>query len=73
MGEIVRSPLPIYLHINIPEKSINVRIIKGGELVCQSGESNMEYPINTHGVYRVEVSYHRHPWIYSNPIYIQPR
>lgn len=71
MGEIVKALLPLYLQVSIPAKSISVRIIKDGEQVYQSTESKLEYQINLYGVYRIEVSYHRHPWIYSNPIYIQ--
>jgi hypothetical protein len=71
MGEIIKPLLPIYLLISIPAKSITIRLIKNGELVFHSAESKLEHQINLSGVYRVEVSYHRHPWIYSNPIYVQ--
>jgi hypothetical protein len=71
MGEIIKPQLPIFIKINIPAKSIIARIFRNGKLMYQSMESIFDYQINLPGVYRVEVSYHRHPWIYSNPIYVQ--
>lgn len=70
MGEIIKVQLPIFLQISIPEKSIAVRIIRNGETIFHSNESKFEHQIKIPGVYRIEVAYHRHSWIYSNPIYV---
>ena len=59
-----------------------VRLYKDGRLVAAARGGRLEYPVRESGVYRVEVFLYRYrlgslclgakPWIFSNPIYIQP-
>ena len=71
MGDVISTKIPIRFKISIPAKSGSMRIIKNGEILYRSTESKIEYRAESLGVYRVEVFYHRHPWIYSNPIYLR--
>ena len=59
-----------------------VRLYKDGRLVAASRGGRLDYAVKTPGVYRIEVYLYRRrvgslcfgakPWIFSNPIYIQP-
>ena len=59
-----------------------VRLYKDGRLVAAARGGRLEYAVQTPGVYRVEVFLYKHrlgslclnakPWIFSNPIYVQP-
>jgi hypothetical protein len=59
-----------------------VRLYKDGRLVAAARGGRLEYPVHAPGVYRVEVFLYRYrlgslclgakPWIFSNPIYVQP-
>ena len=59
-----------------------VRLYKDGRLVAAARGGRLEYAVRTPGVYRVEVYLYKHrigslclsakPWIFSNPIYVQP-
>ena len=59
-----------------------VRLYKDGRLVAASRGGRLDYAAKTPGVYRIEVYLYRQrigglcfgakPWIFSNPIYLQP-
>jgi hypothetical protein len=59
-----------------------VRLYKDGRLVAAARGGRLEYAVRAPGVYRVEVFLYKHrvgslclgakPWIFSNPIYVQP-
>ena len=59
-----------------------VRLYKDGKLVAAARGGRLDYSVKTPGVYRIEVYLYRRrigslcfgakPWIFSNPIYIQP-
>lgn len=59
-----------------------VRLYKDGRLVAAARGGRLEYAVRTPGVYRVEVFLYKNrigslclsakPWIFSNPIYVQP-
>lgn len=59
-----------------------VRLYKGGRLIAAARGGRLQYAVTEPGVYRVEVFLYRwrlgslclgaKPWIFSNPIYVQP-
>ncbi len=59
-----------------------VRLYKDGRLVAAARGGRLDYPVYAPGVYRIEAYLYRQriggvcfgakPWIFSNPIYIQP-
>ena len=59
-----------------------VRLYKDGRLVAAARGGRLEYSVHSPGVYRVEVYLYKRrvgglclgakPWIFSNPIYVQP-
>lgn len=59
-----------------------VRLYKDGQLIAAARGGRLEYAVAVPGVYRVEVFLYRtrfgsfclgaKPWIFSNPIYVQP-
>lgn len=59
-----------------------VRLYRDGRLVAAARGGRLEYDVQTPGVYRVEVFLYKYrlgslclvakPWIFSNPIYVQP-
>ena len=59
-----------------------VRLYKDGRLVAAARGGRLEHAVRAPGVYRVEVYLYKHrigslclgakPWIFSNPIYVQP-
>jgi len=59
-----------------------VRLYKDGLLVAAARGGRLQYPVREPGVYRAEVFLYKHrlgnlclnakPWIFSNPIYLQP-
>ena len=59
-----------------------VRLYKDGHLVAAARGGRLDYAVRTPGVYRIEVFLYRRrigslcfgatPWIFSNPIYVQP-
>ncbi|MCX7919811.1 MAG: CehA/McbA family metallohydrolase [bacterium] len=73
MGDELCPSFPIYCHITIPihDKYVMVKLVKDGQVIYREQTHKIVYKLNSPGVYRVEVTYHRHPWIYSNPIYLR--
>jgi hypothetical protein len=70
MGETMVSGMPVRLQVNVPAKFVTIKIIRNGIMIYQTSEPLLEYTVEQPGVYRVEVLYHHHPWIFSNPIYL---
>ena len=66
----------------VPRTRSLVRLYKDGRLVAAARGGRLEYAVRAPGVYRVEVFLYKHrvgslclgakPWIFSNPIYVQP-
>jgi len=74
---------PAFLLIaQTPRTRSLVRLYKDGRLVAAARGGRLEYAVRAPGVYRVEVFLYKHrvgslclgakPWIFSNPIYVQP-
>jgi len=63
--------------VKSPPGRPHIRLIHNGNVVALKNAADLEYPVTESGLYRVEL-YHRpligqpRPWIYSNPIYINP-
>jgi len=61
------------LHVHVPAPA-RVDVFRDGERwVTRRGEGAMEFAPPGAGVYRVEVYRDEHPWILSNPVYLQTR
>jgi hypothetical protein len=61
------------LHVHVPA-SARVDVFRDGELwVTRRGKGVMEFAPPGAGVYRVEVYRDEHPWILSNPVYLETR
>jgi hypothetical protein len=77
MGGLASLEEGLTLSIKSPPGRPHIRLVRNGNVIAAKNESNLEYPVAEPGVYRVEL-YHRpllgkpRPWIYSNPIYINP-
>ena len=75
-------PADLVLTAQSPRTRSLVRLYKDGRLVAAARGGRLEYPVQSPGVYRVEVFLYRtrlgslclgaKPWIFSNPIYVQP-
>ena len=73
---------PFVLIAQAPRTRSLVRLYKDGRLVAAARGGRLEYAVRAPGVYRVEVFLYKHrigslclgakPWIFSNPIYVQP-
>ena len=73
---------PFTLLAQAPRTRSLVRLYRDGRLVAAARGGRLEYAAQTPGVYRVEVFLYKHrigslclgakPWIFSNPIYLQP-
>jgi len=73
---------PLVLIAQAPRTRSLVRLYKDGRLVAAARGGRLEYAVRAPGVYRVEVFLYKRrvgslclgakPWIFSNPIYVQP-
>ena len=73
---------PFVLIAQAPRTRSLVRLYKDGRLVAAARGGRLEYAVGAPGVYRVEVFLYKRrvgslclgakPWIFSNPIYVQP-
>ncbi len=73
---------PLVLVAQAPRTRSLVRLYQDGRLVAAARGGRLEYAVSAPGVYRVEVFLYKHrlgslclvakPWIFSNPIYVQP-
>jgi len=88
MGDDITLPVSarerpgIMLTAQSPRTRSLVRLYKDGRQVAAARGGRLEYAVTEPGVYRVEVFLYRYrlgnlclgakPWIFSNPIYVQP-
>ena len=73
---------PLVLIAQSPRTRSLMRLYKDGRLVAAARGGRLEYRVHSPGVYRVEVYLYKRrvgnvclgakPWIFSNPIYVQP-
>ena len=76
------APPALTLTAQAPRTRSLVRLYKDGRMVAAARGGRLEYAVREPGVYRVEVFLYKHrvgnvcigakPWIFSNPIYVQP-
>jgi hypothetical protein len=77
MGESAVLEKGLTLSIKSPPGRPHIRLIHNGSVIVLENTAVLEYYVTEPGIYRVEL-YHRpligqpRPWIYSNPIYINP-
>ncbi len=80
---VAASERPAFvLTAQAPRTRSLVRLYRDGRLVAAARGGRLEYAVDRPGVYRAEVFLYRHrlgglclgakPWIFSNPIYVQP-
>ena len=62
--------LNVKLKILLPAKDAEIRLFCNGKLVEKKQNFELNYFVKTKGVYRVEIYYQGHAWIYSNHIRI---
>ena len=80
--EAVPGAPAFVLTAQTPRTRSLVRLYKDGRLVAAARGGRLDFPVRMPGVYRIEVYLYRRrigslcfgakPWIFSNPIYIQP-
>lgn len=76
------SPPALTLRVESPRTRSLVRLFRNGRLVASARGGRLDYAVTTPGAYRAEVFLYRwrlgnfcigaKPWIFSNPIYVQP-
>lgn len=70
MGEEVPLGKNSELNVSLPEEA-TLRLIRNGEAIREVLSFELVAPVESAGVYRVEVLRDGRPWIYSNPIYVR--
>jgi len=80
--EITPGESPIRLIATAPRSRSFVRLYRDGKLIATARGGRLEHTVTQPGAYRVEVFVYRRrigslclgskPWIFSNPIYLQP-
>jgi hypothetical protein len=58
------------LHVRVPEPA-RIRLLRDGQICAERTSSELDHPIELHGVYRVEATVDGRPWIFSNPVYLR--
>ncbi len=81
-SETAAQPAAFVLTAQAPRTRSLVRLYQDGRLVAAARGGRLDYVVRTPGVYRIEVFLYRRrigslcfgakPWIFSNPIYVQP-
>ncbi len=85
MGDAIIAPGTsgeVHLRVRVPRTRSLVRLYHNGKLVAAARGGCLDYATAAPGVYRAEVFLYRRrlgrlcfgarPWIFSNPIYVQP-
>ncbi|HUI92654.1 MAG TPA: hypothetical protein VLX68_10440 [Chitinivibrionales bacterium] len=63
--------LPAMLKVNLPEPAL-VKLVANGEYIDKRKGWQVEFPISSRRVFRIEVYKGKHAWIYSNPFPVGP-
>lgn len=77
MGDTAEYKQGLQLHVNVPSERSIIRLVRNGQVINEYRDKSVSIEPPGPGVYRVEVLYRRRfhrpqPWIYSNPIFLQP-
>ena len=77
MGGAADYKKGLQLHIDLPSGRSITRLVRNGRVINEFKEKSITIDPPGPGVYRIEVlfrrSFHRlQPWIYSNPIFLEP-
>ncbi len=70
MGDEVPLQAGLALTASLPAPG-QMTLMKNGHAVGTKTDQHWEIPVSEPGVYRLEVSRHEKPWIFSNPIYVR--
>ena len=71
MGDEVLFTPDLTLKVVVPSPA-EVILFKDGTPIKGERSQALDVPVDTPGVYRIEVTHHGKPWIFSNPIYVRP-
>ena len=71
MGDTVPFGPDLTLSVGLPA-SAEIVLYKDGTELGRTIAQTWDVPVTAPGAYRVEVTRHGKPWIFSNPIYIRP-
>ena len=71
MGDEVTFQPGLSLSVSLPAAAV-MTLFKDGQSILTSIGMSWEIPLDSPGVYRLEVMRHNKPWIISNPIYVRP-
>ena len=71
MGDEIPDEPGLTLVAELPAPA-QMALMQDGRQIDSMVGLRWEIPVSGPGVYRLEVSRHNKPWIYSNPIYIRP-
>ena len=69
MGEELAYEDGITLEVRVPQRA-HVRLLRDGATAAEAEATELNHPVASAGVYRVEVRLRDRPWIYSNPVYL---
>jgi len=70
MGDTIEFSDKVTLHIKVPAKNSDIKIIHNGKEIAKFESESEEFSVKKPGVYRVEVYHFNKAWIYSNHIRI---
>ena len=71
MGDHVPWQAGLTAVIQLPRRG-TVRLFHNGQALRSTVGTDIQWPIERPGIYRLEVSRKNRPWILSNPIYVDP-
>ena len=69
MGDSIPLQEDLVLTVAVPAAA-QITLFRDGRAMATTTGVSWQYPITQPGVYRVEVTRHETPWIFSNPIYV---
>jgi hypothetical protein len=75
MGSALVFTPGLILEAKVPLKSALIKLVRNGRVIHSAGGNSLHFPVQSPGIYRLEVYYKKllsrpRPWIYSNPIFI---
>ena len=70
MGETVDYSGKIKLDVSVPSTKSEIKLIHNGKLIETVEASEAKFEVKDPGIYRVEITYNKKAWIYSNHIRI---